>query len=113
MIRRRKILRKDDRDLRRARRLIVRAQREFDVSIGEQTPRQEHPTAARRQLSPNAKRRLLGLIAELDLVIKALRRQREDIGQEAGIVFRNRQVASAYGRVGQILRQDRHARRNH
>ena len=110
---RRRAPRKDDADLRRARRLVARAVLEFGAP-SRNLPRSPGVAAiGRRPLTREAKRRVVSLIAEFDLVIKALRRRQEEIGREAGFVFRSRQVASAYGRVGTILRRDRRAHRKH
>lgn len=113
MIERRRASRRNDLDLRRARRLVARAALEFGAPARNSQTQPGNAAFVRRSLTREAKRRVISLIAELDLVISSLRRRREEIGNEAGLVFRSRQVASAYGRVSTILRRDRGARRNH
>jgi hypothetical protein len=100
-----------DSDLRRTRRLVTRAAREFGAPLRSSPVHPAPRPATRRPLTFEARRQVIAVIAELDLLIKALRRRREEIGHQAGLVFRNRQVASAYGRVSQVLRQDKRARR--
>ncbi len=93
--------------LRRARRLVALARHETGASA----PRisaQPGVSAAVRSLPPGRRRRIVGLIAELDLAIKAMRLHRDELGRKAGLVFRNRNVVSAYHRTSLLLRADKH-----
>jgi hypothetical protein len=101
--------REDDVVLRRARHVMARAKREVGSSLGRYPSQAADDT--RGQMSPEQRRRIVSLIADLDLVIKAMRSRRDQLGSQAGMVFQRRQVVSAYHRASLILRPDKHARR--
>ena len=100
----------DDIILRRARHVMARAACEFGTSHARYPSNAGAPGETRRPLRPEQRRRIVGLIADLDLVIKAMRSRRDQLGREAGTVFQRRQVVSAYHRASLLLRPDKHAR---
>jgi hypothetical protein len=82
--------------LQRARRVIARARREIEKMTARDPSRRGESGSA---TTHERRRLIIGLIADLDLAIKAMRARRDEIGEQAGIVFHRRQVISAYHRV--------------
>jgi hypothetical protein len=97
--------------LRRARRLIAQAAREFGAPSSGVLAKPRGPSVPIRSLPAERRRRIVGLVAELDLAIKAMRQRRDELGRKAGLAFRNRNAVSAYHRSSLLLRPDKHARR--
>lgn len=99
----------EDSVLRRARRLVAAAAREVGVPL----PFRSLSPNVNRSISPltaQQRSRIIGLIAELKLSIKAMRVRRDELGEKAGFVFRHRSVTSAYHRTSRLLWSDKHRR---
>lgn len=101
---------KNDTALRRARRLVRLAAQEFGPPSPRGATLPGTPPRGAVALSSERRRRIIGLIAELGLVIKAMRQHRDELGQKISLVFRNRRVVSAYHRTSLLLNSDRRGR---
>jgi hypothetical protein len=106
MARRRLSATPDDPILRQARRIVARAAHEIGAPTchdGGPEPRPAGPS----QAITDRRRKIIGLIADLKLSIRAMRDRRDQLRQEVGTVVRTSHAVSAYHRTSLLVKPAR------
>jgi hypothetical protein len=97
----------DDPVLRRARRILVSAEREAGAVDSLNSPKSAGRRALATPLTADRRRRIIGLIADLQLSLDALIKGRDHLAQEVGMALQRKQAVSAYHRTNLLLRKGR------